>query len=130
VPTSTGAARAVTEVIPELNGRLDGLAIRVPTPNVSIIDLVATVTKSTSVDEVHQAFGAAQEGYLKGVLRVAFEPLVSTDYNGSPYSAVVDAELTKVMGGKLVKVMAWYDNEMGFSHRMLDLAAYMGRRLN
>jgi glyceraldehyde 3-phosphate dehydrogenase len=130
VPTSTGAARAVTEVMPELNGRLDGLAIRVPTPNVSIIDLVATVTKSTSVDEVHQAFGAAQEGYLKGVLRVAFEPLVSTDYNGSPYSAVVDAELTKVMGGNLVKVMAWYDNEMGFSHRMLDLAAYMGRRLH
>jgi glyceraldehyde 3-phosphate dehydrogenase len=130
VPTSTGAARAVTEVIPELKGRLDGLAIRVPTPNVSIIDLVAWVKKSTSVAEVHRAFGAAQEGYLKGVLTVAFEPLVSTDYNGSPYSAVVDAELTKVMGGNLVKVMAWYDNEMGFSHRMLDLAAYMGRRLN
>ncbi len=129
VPTSTGAARAVTEVIPELKGRLDGLAIRVPTPNVSIIDLVATLKKSTSVDEVNRAFVAAQEGELKGILAVSTEPLVSIDHNGSPFSAVVDAELTNVMGGNLVKVMAWYDNEMGFSHRMLDLAVHLGRQL-
>jgi glyceraldehyde 3-phosphate dehydrogenase len=127
VPTSTGAARAVAEVIPELKGRLDGLAIRVPTPNVSIIDLVATVRKATSLEEVIQAFLTAQEGELKGVLRVSAEPLVSCDYNGSPYSAVVDAELANVMGGNIVKVMAWYDNEMGFSHRMLDLAAHIGQ---
>jgi len=128
VPTSTGAARAVTEVIPELHGRLDGLAVRVPTPNVSIVDFGCNVIRSTNQEEVNQAFLAAQEGDLKGVLHVETEPLVSVDFNGSPYSATVDAELTTVMGGNLVKVMAWYDNEMGFSHRMLDLAVYMGSR--
>ncbi len=130
VPTSTGAARAVTEVIPELHGRLHGLAIRVPTPNVSIIDLVATVSKAATEADVNRAFTAAQEGELRGILTVALEPLVSTDYNGSPFSAVVDAELTYVMGDNLVKVMAWYDNEMGFSHRMLDLAVHLGRQLS
>ncbi len=129
IPTSTGAARAVTEVLPELTGRLDGLSVRVPTPNVSLVDLVATVTRPASKEAVNQAFVAAQEGPLQGVLAVSFEPLVSTDYNGSGYSAVVDAELTNVMGGTLVKVMAWYDNEMGFSNRMLDLAAYVGRHV-
>jgi glyceraldehyde 3-phosphate dehydrogenase len=128
VPTSTGAARAVTEVIPELKGRLDGLAVRVPTPNVSIVDFGCNVIRSTNREEVNQAFMKAQEGALQGVLHVATEPLVSVDFNGSPYSATVDAELTTVMGGQLVKVMAWYDNEMGFSHRMLDLAVYMGSR--
>jgi len=127
IPTSTGAARAVTEVLPELTGRLDGLSVRVPTPNVSLMDLVATVTRTASKEAVNQAFVAAQAGPLKGVLAVSFEPLVSTDYNGAGYSAVVDAELTNVLGGALVKVMAWYDNEMGFSNRMLDLAAYVGR---
>ncbi|MEW6388078.1 MAG: type I glyceraldehyde-3-phosphate dehydrogenase [Thermodesulfobacteriota bacterium] len=130
VPTSTGAARAVTEVIPELKGRLDGLSIRVPTPNVSIVDFVATVKQATSKEGVNQAFLEAQAGSLKGVLWVATEPLVSIDYNGSPYSAILDQELTNVMEGNLVKVMAWYDNEMGFSHRMLDLAVYMGRHLS
>ena len=129
IPTSTGAARAVTEVLPELTGRLDGLSVRVPTPNVSLVDLVATVARAASKDAVNQAFVAAQEGPLKGVLAVSFEPLVSTDYNGAGYSAVVDAELTNVMGGALVKVMAWYDNEMGLSNRMLDLAAYVGRHV-
>ncbi|MGO8761207.1 MAG: type I glyceraldehyde-3-phosphate dehydrogenase [Desulfobaccales bacterium] len=129
IPTSTGAARAVTEVLPELTGRLDGLSVRVPTPNVSLVDLVATVTRVASKDAVNQAFVAAQEGPLQGVLAVSFEPLVSTDYKGAGYSAVVDAELTNVMGGALVKVMAWYDNEMGFSNRMLDLAAYVGRHV-
>jgi len=128
VPTSTGAAKAVTEVIPELQGRLDGLSVRVPTPNVSLVDFVATVEKSTTREEVNQALVAAQDGELKGVLSVCFEPLVSIDFNGTIFSAVVDAALTNVMGGNLVKVMAWYDNEMGFSRRMLDLAAYIGQR--
>jgi len=128
IPTSTGAARAVTEVIPELKGRLDGLAVRVPTPNVSLVDFVCTVERATTREEVNQAFLTAQEGDLKGVLQVSLEPLVSIDFNGSFYSATLDAELTNVMGGHLVKVMAWYDNEMGFSHRMLDLAVYMGSR--
>jgi glyceraldehyde 3-phosphate dehydrogenase len=128
IPTSTGAARAVTEVIPELKGRLDGLAVRVPTPNVSLVDFVCTVDKATSREEVNQAFLAAQDGALQGVLKVSLEPLVSIDFNGSPYSALVDAELTNVMDGTLAKVMAWYDNEMGFSHRMLDLAVYIGSR--
>jgi glyceraldehyde 3-phosphate dehydrogenase len=127
IPTSTGAAQAVTEVIPALAGRLDGLSVRVPTPNVSLVDLVATVRRPASKEAVNQAFVAAQEGPLKGILAVSFEPLVSSDYNGAGYSAVVDAELTNVMGGNLAKVMAWYDNEMGFSNRMIDLAAYVGR---
>ena len=129
IPTSTGAARAVTLVIPELKGRLDGLSIRVPTPNVSLTDFVATVNRATSSEEVNQAFAAAQEGALKGVLYLSTLPLVSIDFNGSSYSSVVDAELTNVAGGNLIKVMAWYDNEMGFSHRMLDLAVYMGGKL-
>ncbi len=129
IPTSTGAARAVTEVMPDLAGRLDGLSVRVPTPNVSLVDLVATVTRPTSREEVNQAFVEAAAGSLAGVLDVSFEPLVSTDHNGSGFSAVVDAELTNVLGGTLVKVMAWYDNEMGFSHRMLDLASYVGRHV-
>ncbi|MBM4285499.1 MAG: type I glyceraldehyde-3-phosphate dehydrogenase [Deltaproteobacteria bacterium] len=129
VPTSTGAAKAVTEVIPELKGRLDGLAIRVPTPNVSIVDFVATVAQATTRQEVNQALAAAAAGPMRGVLHVCEEPLVSIDFNGSPYSSVVDAELTNVMGGNLVKVMSWYDNEMGFSHRMLDLAVYIGQRI-
>ena len=129
IPTSTGAARAVSEVLPALAGRLDGLSVRVPTPNVSLVDLVATVTRAASREEVNQAFVEAAAGSLAGVLDVSFEPLVSTDHNGSGFSAVVDAELTNVMGGTLVKVMAWYDNEMGFSHRMLDLASYVGRHV-
>ncbi len=129
VPTSSGAVRAVIEVIPEMAGCLDGIAVRVPTPNVSIVDFVAQVKKATSKEGVNQAFIAAQEGYLKGILTVSTEALVSTDYNGALYSAVVDAELTNVIGGNLVKVMAWYDNEMGFSKRMLDMAIYIGRNL-
>ncbi|MDD2902259.1 MAG: type I glyceraldehyde-3-phosphate dehydrogenase [Syntrophales bacterium] len=130
VPTSTGAAKAVTEVIPELKGRLDGLSVRVPTPNVSIVDFVATVEKSTTKEEVNRAMeAAAQAGPLKGVLAVSHEPLVSIDFNGNTYSSTVDMELTNVLGGNLVKVMTWYDNEMGFSQRMLDLAAFIGERL-
>lgn len=129
VPTSTGAARAVTEVIPELQGRLDGLSIRVPTPNVSMVDLVVMVNTPTSVEEVNQTLiAASREGDLQGVLAVSSEPLVSCDYNGTSFSSVVDLELTNVMGGDMVKTMAWYDNEMGFSHRMLDLAVYVARQ--
>lgn len=127
VPTSTGAARMVTKVIPELQGRLDGLAVRVPTANVSVVDLVAQVKKSTSKEEVNQALAQAAASGLKDILHVSALPLVSIDYNGSPYSAIVDAELTNVMGGNLVKVMTWYDNESGFSHRMIDMAVYLGQ---
>ena len=130
VPTSTGAAKAVTEVIPALKGRLDGLSVRVPTPNVSLVDFVATVEKPTTREEVNQALTtAAQAGPLHGVLSVCTESLVSIDFNGNTFSATVDAELTNVLGGNLVKVMAWYDNEMGFSQRMLDLAAFIGARM-
>ena len=129
VPTSTGAATLVDEVIPELKGRLDGVALRVPTPVVSIVDFIATVEKSTSQEEVNQAFVEAANGELQGILEVSQDPLVSVDYTGSYFSAIVDAPLTKVMNGRLVKVMAWYDNEMGFAHRMLDMALYMGRWL-
>jgi glyceraldehyde 3-phosphate dehydrogenase len=113
--------------MPGLAGRLDGLSVRVPTPNVFLVDLVATVTRSTTREEAIQAFMAAQDGSLQGILAVSFEPLVSTDYNGAGYSAVVGAELTHVLGGALVKVMAWYDDEMGFSHRRLDLTLHVGR---
>ena len=129
VPTSTGAATLVDEVIPELKGRLDGVALRVPTPVVSIVDFIASVEKSTSQEEVNQAFVEAANGELQGILEVSRDPLVSVDYTGSYFSAIVDAPLTKVMNSRLVKVMAWYDNEMGFAHRMLDMALYMGRWL-
>ncbi|MBM4288200.1 MAG: type I glyceraldehyde-3-phosphate dehydrogenase [Deltaproteobacteria bacterium] len=129
VPTSTGAAKAVAEVLPELKGRLDGLSVRVPTANVSIVDFNALVKKPTSKEEVNEAFQKAATGELQGILQLVNLPLVSIDYNSCPYSASVDAELTAVMQGAMVKVMAWYDNEMGFSHRMVDLAAYMGQRL-
>jgi glyceraldehyde 3-phosphate dehydrogenase len=129
VPTSTGAATLVDEVIPELKGRLDGVALRVPTPVVSIVDFIASVEKSTSQEEVNQAFVEAANGELQGILEVSRDPLVSVDYTGSYFSAIVDAPLTKVMNSRLVKVMAWYDNEMGFAHRMLDMAHYMGRWL-
>lgn len=129
VPTSTGAAKAVAEVLPELKGKLDGLSVRVPTANVSLVDFNAVVKKATTVEEVNTAFVQAASGDLQGILQVVTLPLVSTDYNGCPYSASLDAPLTAVMQGRMVKVMAWYDNEMGFSHRMVDLAAYMGQRL-
>jgi len=129
VPTTTGAARAVTLVIPELKGRLDGLAIRVPTPNVSIVDLTAELGRPTSAPEINAALKEASEGELKGVLLFTDKPLVSIDYTSSPYSAIVDGPLTNVIQEKLAKVMVWYDNESGFAHRMVDLAVYIGERL-
>jgi glyceraldehyde 3-phosphate dehydrogenase len=130
IPTTTGAAKAVGLVIPELKGKLTGISVRVPTPNVSLVDFVATVSKPTTVEEVNDAFvQAAANGPLKGYLSAVKEPLVSSDYNGNPYSSSVDLLSTMVVDGCMVKVYSWYDNETGFSLRMLDLAALMGKSL-
>ena len=129
VPTSTGAARSLGQVIPELDGKLDGFAIRVPTPDVSLLDLNCRASCEVTVEEVNHALKEASKGYLKGILAVTEVPLVSIDYTSSPYSAVVDAPLTMVMNKRMVKVQAWYDNEMGFAQRYIDLAAYVARRL-
>ncbi len=120
IPTKTGAAAAVGLVMPELNGKLDGFAVRVPTINVSMVDLTFTAARDTSVDEVNQVLKSASEGALKGILNYSEAPLVSQDFNHDPASSTVDAPLTKVIDGRLVKVLAWYDNEWGFSNRMLD----------
>jgi len=124
-PTTTGAARAVTQVIPELEGRLHGLAFRIPVPTVSIVDLVADLDKEVSVEQVNQAFQAAAEGSLSGILEYCQEELVSTDFKGNPASSIVDAPSTMVIGENMVKVLAWYDNEWGYSCRLADLAAYV-----
>lgn len=130
IPTSTGAAKAIGLVIPELKGKLDGFAVRVPTPNVSCVDLVCEVAKATTKDEVNQALKAASESAgLKGVLAFSTEPLVSCDYNGDTHSSTIDAQNTMVMEGTLIKILAWYDNETGFSNRLIDLAKYVGERL-
>jgi glyceraldehyde 3-phosphate dehydrogenase len=122
IPTKTGAAAAVGLVLPHLNGKLDGYAIRVPTINVSIVDLTFLAKKPTTVDAVNQALQQAAQTDLKGILECTSEPLVSSDFNHNPASSIVDAALTKVAGGVLVKVASWYDNEWGFSNRMLDAA--------
>ena len=121
IPTTTGAAKAVSQVLPELKGKLDGMAIRVPTPNVSVVDLVATLDTNVDVAMVNAALKKASKGALKGILGYCEVPLVSIDYNGNPLSSVVDASCTRVIGGNMVKVISWYDNETGFSHRILDL---------
>jgi glyceraldehyde 3-phosphate dehydrogenase len=129
IPTTTGAARAVALVIPELDGKLNGLAIRVPTPNVSIVDLVVSVEKSgITVSDVNEALKAASETTLSGILGYSEVPLVSSDYNGSRLSSIVDAPTTYVIEN-MVKVLAWYDNESGYSSRMVDLAAMVGGQL-
>jgi len=129
IPTSTGAAKAIGLVLPELDGKLDGLAIRVPVPNVSIVDLTAMVEKTAKESDVNAAMKAAAEGPLKGILQYCDEPLVSRDFNGNPASSLFDATLTKTMGGNLVKVFSWYDNEWGFSNRMRDVAALVASSL-
>jgi len=129
IPTTTGAAKAVGLVLPELAGKLDGCSVRVPTPNVSMVDLVASVEKSTSADAVNDAFRAAAAGPLAGILAVSDEPLVSIDFNGNPASSTVDAGFTSVVDGKLVQVMSWYDNEMGYSTRLKDLTEYVAARM-
>jgi glyceraldehyde 3-phosphate dehydrogenase len=125
IPTTTGAARAMSEVIPELKGKLDGIAIRVPTPNVSLVDFVCVVQKPTTKEEVNNKFREYANGPMKGILYCSEEPLVSCDFNGSPYSSIVDIENTNVIGGRLVKVLSWYDNEWGFSNRMCELISFI-----
>ncbi len=128
IPTTTGAAAAVGEVLPELKGKLDGIAMRVPTPNVSVVDLVAQVERATAADDINEAFRVASEARLRGVLQLSTEPLVSIDFKGNPHSSIVDAAYTKVMDGDFVKVLAWYDNEWGYSSRCVDLIALLGTK--
>lgn len=128
IPTTTGAAKAVSLVLPELKGKLNGGAMRVPTPNVSLVDLVAELDKDVTAEEVNAAFKAAAEGELKGILGYSEEPLVSGDYNGNPESSTIDALSTMVMEGNMVKVISWYDNESGYSHRVVDLAKYIAAK--
>jgi glyceraldehyde 3-phosphate dehydrogenase len=125
IPTTTGAATALSLVIPALKGKMDGMAIRVPTPNVSVVDLVAELKKEVTAEEVNRIFKSYAEGKLRGILSFCDEPLVSIDFNGNPHSSIVDGPSTKVIGGKLVKVISWYDNEWGFSNRMVELLLYL-----
>ena len=129
VPTSTGAARAIGVVLPELDGKLDAFALRVPTSTVSLIDLTVEVERETTTDELRSVFKEAAEGTLKGILGYSEEPLVSVDFKGDPRSSIVDAEYTQVMQGNLVKVVSWYDNEWGYTARLIDLANYVADRL-
>ena len=126
IPTTTGAAKAVGEVLPELKGKLDGMSMRVPTPNVSVVDVVLMVDKDTNEKEVNEALIAASEGKLKGILACAKEPLVSVDFNGDTHSSIVDIPSTRVMEKRMVKILSWYDNEIGFSYRMCDLTKLIG----
>jgi glyceraldehyde 3-phosphate dehydrogenase len=130
IPTTTGAAKALGLVLPELKGKLDGYAIRVPTPDVSVVDFVALTEVSTTTEQVNAAFKKAAEGPLKGILLYSEEELVSRDYTGNPYSSIVDAAFTKVIDGNLVKVTAWYDNEWGYSCRVRDLVKYVAKSLH
>jgi glyceraldehyde 3-phosphate dehydrogenase len=129
IPTSTGAAKAIGLVIPELDGKLDGMAVRVPTPNVSVVDLTAELAKPATEKDVNAAIKAAAEGPLKGVLMYCEEPLVSCDFNGTPFSSIFDSALTRVIDKTFVKVLSWYDNEWGFSNRMRDVAVHIGSKL-
>jgi glyceraldehyde 3-phosphate dehydrogenase (phosphorylating) len=128
IPTSTGAAKAIHLAIPELKGKLDGVAIRVPTPNVSLVDLAVELRKNAAAEEINGAFQRAASGPMKGILAVSTEELVSIDFRGNPHSSIVDAPLTKVVDGNLAKVFSWYDNEWGFSSRMRDLVHFMAER--
>ena len=127
IPTSTGAAKAVGLVLPELKGKLDGVAIRVPTPNVSVVDLVFEASRATTVDEVNAAIRAAADGRLKGILGYTDQPNVSSDFNHDPHSSIFHMDQTKVMEGTMVRILSWYDNEWGFSNRMADTAVAMGK---
>jgi glyceraldehyde 3-phosphate dehydrogenase len=129
IPTTTGAAKATGLVLPAVDGRIDGMAVRVPTPDVSMIDLVATLETDVSVESVNEAFDAAARGAMEGILGVSHEPLVSVDYTGDTRSSIVDALSTATIGDRMVKVVSWYDNEMGYSARVVDLARFIGERL-
>src|SRR5438477_161615 len=128
IPTSTGAAKAVALVLPELKGKFDGISVRVPTPNVSLVDVVIDVEKETSTEEVNQALKDAANGELKGILAFSEEPLVSADFKGNSNSSIIDAEYTKVIGGRMIKVLSWYDNEWGYSCRVRDLVKYIAQK--
>lgn len=128
IPTSTGAAKAVSLVLPELKGKLNGMAMRVPTPNVSLVDFVATLEKNVSVEEVNETLKKAAEGPLKGILAYSEEPLVSKDYNGAPVSSTIDSLCTMVLNDNMVKVISWYDNEAGYSHRVVDLVSFIAKK--
>ena len=128
IPTTTGAASAVGEVLPDLKGKLDGFAMRVPTPNVSVVDLAAIVDKKTTADEVNAALKEAADGSLKGILQYSTDELVSIDFKGNPHSSIIDAPYTKVMDGDFVKVLSWYDNEWGYSNRCVDLLRLLVKR--
>ena len=127
IPTSTGAAKAVGLVLPDLNGKLDGVAIRVPTPNVSVVDLTFEASRETSVEEINNAIRSAARGSLYGILGVTDEKLVSQDFNHDPHSSIFATDQTKVMEGTMCRVLSWYDNEWGFSNRMVDTAVAMGK---
>jgi glyceraldehyde 3-phosphate dehydrogenase len=129
IPTTTGAAKALALVIPELEGKFDGFAMRVPTPTVSVVDFVATLERSATTEDLHAAFRTAAEGQLKGILGFSEEPLVSIDYKMDTRSSIVDAEFTFVLGGDMAKVVSWYDNEWGYSVRTVDLAALISKSL-
>ncbi|MGZ3723740.1 MAG: type I glyceraldehyde-3-phosphate dehydrogenase, partial [Bdellovibrionales bacterium] len=128
IPTSTGAAKAVGLVLPELKGKIDGTSIRVPTPNVSLVDLTFTSKKPVTVEAINQALQAASETSLRGILGIEKDPCVSVDFNGSSLSSVIDVSNTMVSGTNMAKVFSWYDNEMGFSHRMIDVAKYLAEK--
>jgi glyceraldehyde-3-phosphate dehydrogenase type I len=128
IPTTTGAALAVGEVLPDLKGRLDGIAMRVPTPNVSVVDLAALVDNKTTKEEVNAAFKEAAGGSLKGILQYVEEPLVSVDFRGNDHSSILDAPYTSVMDGDFVKLLAWYDNEWGYSRRCVDLLEFLQKK--
>lgn len=128
IPTSTGAAKAVSLVLPELKGKLDGMSLRVPTPNVSVVDVVFEVSKKTTKEEVNDALKAAADGKLKGILQFEEAPLVSIDFKGNPHSSIIDAALTTVMEGTMVKIISWYDNEWGYSNRLRDLAIMVAKK--
>jgi glyceraldehyde 3-phosphate dehydrogenase len=129
IPTTTGAAKALALVIPDLKGKFDGFSLRVPTPTVSVVDFTADVSRPTSVEELNDAFRAAAEGPMKGILGVSDDPLVSTDFRGDSRSSIIDAESTMVLDGTMVKVISWYDNEWGYSCRVADLVGFVAARL-
>ena len=129
IPTTTGAAKAVSKVLPQLEGKLNGFALRVPTPTVSLVDLVCELKKPATVEEINAAFKEASEGYMKGILGYSEEPLVSVDYKGDERSSIVDGLSTLSMGDKMFKILSWYDNEWGYSARTVDLVKYVAKSL-
>ena len=127
IPTTTGATKSLGDVIPELKGKVEGISIRVPTPNVSLVEFVFSSKKNMTVEEINNSFIKSSKSELKNILNISNEPLVSSDFNHDPHSSIVDMSLTKVVDGKMAKVSAWYDNEWGFACRMCDLANYFGK---